>query len=90
MSSIECSVRVDVDIEEIIDSMSDSEKEDLYEELSEEFGYKSAIDSNNDVENYLRKMTPYELKKVLCNVLNIASYLDTEALRAKLEPIITA
>jgi hypothetical protein len=92
MSSIEVYVRTDVDIDDIVDAMSDKEKRELYEVLADELSDKPAIevDENNDIADYLRDMTPYELKKVLCNVLGIPSYVDTEALRAKLEPVITA
>ena len=85
-------VTVEVDIDDVISSMTYKEKQELYDDLAEELGEEPApeLESNYGIEDFFRNMTPYEQKKVLCNALGVASYLDTEVLRAKLEPIITA
>lgn len=88
-------VSVDIDIDDIVESMNEDEKEELFDYLAndldkavKEFDCQTA--SRIDAEKYLGELPPYEIKKILCNVLDVPSYLDNKGLRDKLENIINA
>lgn len=80
---------VDLGVDDIISEMSDDEKKEMYDALSDEFAH-SAFDESFDVARYLGNCKPFELKKLLCNALNVPSYYDEQALRNALEKIIKA
>lgn len=83
---------VDIDIDDIIDDLSQEEKEELYEELGNELGKETekSRKSQKEVINHLENISYYDLKKILCLLLNVPSYHDEKTLRERLEPIITA
>lgn len=94
-------MEIDIDIDEIICSCSRSEKRDLYKALLEDGEVLSAKEKMEKMQEErlaeefmlmeeLGAMTPFELKKTLCNLLGIGTYTDEQALREKLEPIIKA
>lgn len=94
-------INVDIDIDDVLNAISTWEKRKLMEALSENTGILSEKDQN--IQNkmvkqsgclefmqHLRSLTPYELKKTLCDLLNVPSYHDEQALRTALETVIKA
>lgn len=73
-------MELDINIDDIINSCSIREKKDLYHALLEDEVCLSELEG----------MTPFELKKTLCNLLGVGSYTDERSLRERLEPVITA
>ena len=89
---VSVNVYVDVDVDDVIDNLSEQEKRELYEQLGEELDEDSNIthDDDFDVAQYLGGISNWNLKKILCLLLNVPSYHDEKTLRERLEPIITA
>ena len=83
---------IDVDIDDVLAAMNEKEKRELYESLGEELdeGSNITFDDDFDMAVYLRNMTAFDLKKILCTALDVPNYYDEQALREKLEPIIKA
>ena len=79
---------IDVSVDEFLDELTQNEREELYLELCDEFS--SSSKEQEEIVEYLRKLPPFELKKILCNVFYLPSYYANDALRTTLEPIITA
>lgn len=94
-------MEIDLYIDDIISSCSRSEKIDLYKALLED---GEVLSSKEQMEKELEEkraqefllmqeleaMSPYELKKTLCNLFGIGTYTDEAALRERLEEIIKA
>lgn len=94
-------MELNIDIDDIINSCSIREKKDLYQALLEDevcLSEKERLERlrQERLENEfmlmreLEGMTPFELKKTLCNLLGVGSYTDNESLRERLEKVITA
>lgn len=94
-------MEIDIDIDDILMSCSRREKKELYEALLEDeevLGEKERLEKEREEERAadfnlmqtLEAMSHYELKKLLCNLLGVATYSDEEAFRKALEPIIKA
>lgn len=94
-------MEIDIDIDDIICSCSKSEKKELYKALLEDgdvLNEKERIQKEREVQmvqkfhlmQTLEAMSAYQLKQTLCNLLNVCSYCDEQALRTALEPIIKA
>lgn len=88
--NIEVSTDVDYDVDEIIDIMSKKEKREMFNALAAEFDDTPPYDEEFNVAKYLGGKSPFELKKIICNALNVPSYQDEQALRKALEKIINA
>lgn len=50
----------------------------------------SRRDKDELVVEYLRQIPPYDVRKILCDAFYVSSYMADDALRAALEPIISA
>ena len=50
----------------------------------------SRRDKDELVVEYLRQIPPYDARKILCDAFYVSSYMADDALRAALEPIISA
>ncbi len=85
-------VEITVFLDDILNKMTGKEKEDLYCELREELDkeQKSSEKEKAEITEHLRGMAPYEIRKILCNTLGVGSYVDDDALREALEPVIAA
>ena len=82
-------VDIDLDIDDIIAEMSNDEKVDMYNELAKELDH-AEYDESFNAAGYLSQLSPFEIKKVLCNALGVPSYHEDELLRNALEQIIKA
>ena len=82
-------VDIDLDIDDIIAEMSNDEKVDMYNELAKELDH-AEYDESFNAAGYLSHLSPFEIKKVLCNALGVPSYYEDELLRNALEQIIKA
>ena len=82
---------IDVSIDEYLDELDHSERVELFETLCEELGQR-AEEPNDEkyVTDYLSVRSPFEIKRILVNVLGVPNYYADDALRNALEPIITA
>ena len=94
-------MELNIDIDDIINSCSIREKKDLYHALLEdevclsererlERLRQERLENEFMLMRELEGMTPFELKKTLCNLLGVGSYTDNESLRERLEMVITA
>ena len=94
-------VSVDIDVESIVYDLSRKEKKRLLQYLladNELMTEKERLEKERDdrlAEEFrlmqaLEGMSLYELKKTLCNLLDVPSYADEDGLRAALEKIIKA
>lgn len=94
-------MELNIDIDDIINSCSIREKKDLYHALLEdevclsererlERLRQERLENEFMLMRELEGMTPFELKKTLCNLLGVGSYTDNESLRERLEIVITA
>lgn len=94
-------MELNIDIDDIINSCSIREKKDLYHALLEdevclsererlEQLRRERLENEFMLMRELEGMTPFELKKTLCNLLGVGSYTDNESLRERLEMVITA
>ena len=94
-------MELNIDIDDIINSCSIREKKDLYQALLEdevclsererlERLRQERLENEFMLMRELEGMTPFELKKTLCNLLGVGSYTDNESLRERLEMVITA
>jgi hypothetical protein len=92
---------INIGIDDIISSCSKREKKELYKALLEDgdvLSEKEKMEKKREEQQAekfhlmqtLEAMSQYELKKTLCNLLGVATYLDEAALRKALEPIIKA
>lgn len=94
-------VSVDIDVDSIVYDLSRKEKKRLLQYLLADNGLmteKERLEKERDdrlAEEFrlmqaLEGMSLYELKKTLCNLLDVPSYADEDGLRAALEKIIKA
>jgi hypothetical protein len=92
---------INLNADEIISLCSKREKKELLKALLEDesiLGEKERIEKKHEEElaekfmlmQALEAMTPFELKKTLCNLLGVGTYTDEQGLREKLEKIIKA
>ena len=60
--------------------------------ISEEFAVAwdslSEETKNQVVVGYLKSLSKWDLKRILCNVIDVEHYMDDEGLRKAVEPII--
>lgn len=59
--------------------------EKIFEEI---WNGMNADEKNSICADYLRTLSKWDLKRVLCYVLSVDNYMDDEALRKELEQII--
>lgn len=94
MAKFECTVEVNVTTEEFVEKLSNKEKLDLVDVLSKtakKEGEEFSKNRNKEfVIEYLRGLSLYDKKRVLASALYVPSYVDDDAMRQALEPIITA
>ena len=94
-------MEINIDIDDILLSCSRREKRELFEAMMEDGEFltiKEQVEKKREEElrekfllmETLQAMSAYELKRTLCNLLNVASYCDEQGLRTALEPIILA
>lgn len=94
-------MEVTIDIDDIIFSSSKLEKRELYQALIEDGDFLSDKEQRQRereeqerkdfmLMDALQAMRPYQLKQMLCNLLNVPTYTDEQGLRLALEPIIKA
>lgn len=88
-------VDVDVDVDDILDGCGILEKKELLRSLldddeiaSKEEKMEKKRSDEQALMRTLERMSFYELKKLLCNLLGVYNYNDEQALRDALEPII--
>ena len=90
-----------IDLDDVLESCSRQEKKELYKLLLQdpmvvsdkerlEKERQEKLEMDFVLMSELEKKNPYELKQVLCNLLNVGSYTDEQTLREKLEVIIKA
>lgn len=90
-------MEINIDIDEIIFSCSKWEKRLLYKRLQKDddvVGEEEKAERKREerflMMEKLEELSPYELKKALCDLLGVGSYTDGQALRERLEPVINA
>ena len=92
---------IDLDVDDILMGCSKREKRELLDALLEDGDLadtKEAKDKERkereaqrrEVMDYLGELSPFELNRMLCDVLGIFPYCNKQALREKLEEIINA
>lgn len=59
--------------------------EKIFEEI---WNGMNADEKNVITAEYLKTLTKWDLKRILCHVLSVDNYMDDEALRKELEQII--
>lgn len=91
MATFTTEVEVDISLDEYLDELDHSDKVELLEMLCEDL--EQRVEEPKDekyVTDYLSGRTPFEIKRILVNVLGVPNYYADDALRDALEPIITA
>lgn len=94
-------MEINITVNDVISSCNRREKKDLYkalmedDDLFEEDERRRHEAEEKRAEEFmlmdrLNAMSPYELKRTLCNLLNVGSYTDEQGLRMALEPVIRA
>lgn len=94
-------MEVKIDIDDILRSCSKREKRELYEALRKDTAVLTESEAlrvqtekirlkHEGIAQVLQTMWPYEIKRILCNALDVASYCDEQGLRNALEKIIKA
>lgn len=94
-------MEVEIDIDDILRSCSKREKRELYEALRKDTAVLTESEAlsmqtvmtrlkHEGIAQALQTMWPYEIKRILCNALDVASYCDEQGLRNALEKIIKA
>jgi len=91
MATFTLEVSINIDIDEFLDELDHDEKVELFEMLCEDLGQRTEEPKDEKyVTDYLSGRTPFEIKRILVNVLGVPNYYADDALRNALEPIITA
>lgn len=91
---------IDIDIDDILWSCSKQEKKELLEALLQDKDLKDVPAAKNAqqeevrkermaVTEYLEALPPYELKRVLCDVLNVPTYVDDNLLQQALDKLVS-
>lgn len=94
-------MEVEIEIDDILRSCSKREKRELYEALRKDTAVLTESEmlsmqtektklKHEGIAQVLSTMWPYEIKRILCNALDVASYCDEQGLRNALEKIIKA
>lgn len=94
-------MEVEIDIDDVLRSCSKREKRELYEALRKDTAVLTESEAlrvqtektrlkHEGIAQVLSTMWPYEIKRILCNALDVASYCDEQGLRNALEKIIKA
>ena len=60
----------------------------MTKKFEEEWNEMSIGEKNVIVSSYLKTLSKWDFKRVLCNVLNVEHYMDDEGLRKAIESII--
>ena len=60
----------------------------MTKKVEEEWNEMSIGEKNVIVSSYLKTLSKWDFKRVLCNVLNVEHYMDDEGLRKAIESII--
>ena len=58
--------------------------------FEEEWNEMSIEEKNVIVSAYLKTLSKWNLKRMLCDVLNVDNYMDDEGLRAAMEKLVTS
>ena len=58
--------------------------------FEEEWNEMSIEEKNVIVSSYLKTLSKWNLKRILCDVLNVDNYMDDEGLRAAMEKLVTS
>lgn len=85
----EATSEIDLTVDDIIDEMDRDEKEEMFDALCDDLNKQPAKQEVKIVDE-LRKCSPYQFKKVLCDTLYVSSYCNEVELRMVLEHIIKA
>ena len=56
--------------------------------VKENFGLISQEERNAIVVEHLKTVSKWDLKRILCNVLNVESYMDDEGLESALKQVV--
>ena len=56
----------------------------------EYFDFISQEERNAIVTNHLKSVSKWDLKRIMCNVLDVDSYMDDEGLRKEFEKLVTS
>ena len=98
----EFNTAVEIDIEDLFDDMTADERRDVFDMLRnkifEDVGDEERMelqdaprcDPMEMAKNVMRNLSPSDMRRFLVDVFYVPSYLDDDALRKELEPIITA
>ena len=60
----------------------------MNEKLLNEWNALSSEEKNVLVRDYLKSLSKWDLKRILCDVLDVDNYMDDEGLRKAIESII--
>jgi hypothetical protein len=60
----------------------------MTKKFEEEWNEMSIEEKNVIVSSYLKTLTKWNLKRILCDVLDVDNYMDDEGLRKEFEKII--
>ena len=60
----------------------------MTKKFEEEWNEMSIEEKNVIVSSYLKTLTKWNLKRILCNVLDVEHYMDDEGLRKAVEQIV--
>lgn len=58
--------------------------------FEEEWNEMSIEEKNVIVSAYLKTLSKWNLKRILCDVLNVDNYMDDEGLRSSMEKLVTS
>ena len=58
--------------------------------FEEEWNEMSIEEKNVIVSAYLKTLSKWNLKRILCDVLSVDNYMDDEGLRAAMEKLVTS
>ena len=58
--------------------------------FEEEWNEMSIEEKNVIVSAYLKTLSKWNLKRIMCDVLNVDNYMDDEGLRAAMEKLVTS
>lgn len=98
----EFNTAVEIDIEDLFDDMTADERRDVFDMLRKrivndvddkerrELQDVPKCDPLEMAKNVMRNLSPSDMRRFLVDVFYVPSYLDDDALRKELEPIITA
>ena len=84
-------VEVEISLDEYLNELNHDDKIKLLGMLCEDLGQRAEEPKDEKyVTEYLSNCAPFEIKRILVNVLGVHGYYADEALRNALEPVITA